>query len=80
MRLSYQGLQDAQAWEKIGVVLPKYDWRKICAVASPATNPDVNDILAFLLSSCEYSLVPWQLSFSSFSFSVKLVPLSHLLC
>ena len=32
MRLSYQGLQDKQAWEKIGVVLPKYDWRKVCSV------------------------------------------------
>ena len=37
MRLSYQGLQDKQAWEKIGVVLPKYDWRKVCAAT--AENP-----------------------------------------
>ena len=32
MRLNYQGLQDKQAWEKAGVVLPKYDWREVCAV------------------------------------------------
>ena len=31
MRLNYQGLQDKRAWENIGVVLPKYDWRKVCA-------------------------------------------------
>ena len=37
MRLNYQGLQDKQAWEKIGVVLPKYDWRKVCSVT--AENP-----------------------------------------
>lgn len=30
MRLNYQGLQDKQAWEKAGVTLPKYDWKKIC--------------------------------------------------
>ena len=29
MRLNYQGLQDKQAWGKIGVVLPKYDWREV---------------------------------------------------
>lgn len=32
MRLCYQGLQDKQAWEKAGVVLPKYDWREVCSV------------------------------------------------
>ena len=37
MRLNYQGLQDRQVWEKIGVVLPKYDWREVCAAT--ADNP-----------------------------------------
>ena len=31
MRLNYQGLQDKQAWEKAGVVLPKYDWHEVCS-------------------------------------------------
>ena len=34
MRLSWQGLQDKQSWEKIGVVLPKYDWREVCDVTA----------------------------------------------
>ena len=30
MKLTYKGLQDKSAWEKIGVALPKYDWRAMC--------------------------------------------------
>lgn len=37
MRLNYQGLQNTRAWENIGVVLPKYDWQKVCA--STEDNP-----------------------------------------
>ena len=31
MKLNYQSLQDKQSWEKIGVVLPKFDWKKMCS-------------------------------------------------
>ena len=30
MKLSFNGIQDKSAWEKIGVALPKYDWKKMC--------------------------------------------------
>lgn len=30
MKLNYNGLQEKSSWEKIGVVLPKYDWREMC--------------------------------------------------
>ena len=29
MKLSFDGIQDKSAWEKIGVALPKFDWKKM---------------------------------------------------
>ena len=31
MKLSYTGIQDRAAWAGAGVVLPDYDWKKMCA-------------------------------------------------
>ena len=31
MKLSYQGIQDKAAFEAAGIVLPKYDWKQMCA-------------------------------------------------
>ena len=30
MKLNFNGIQDKSAWEKIGVALPKYDWKAMC--------------------------------------------------
>ena len=30
MRLSYEGLQNKEAWKAAGVALPKYDWKAMC--------------------------------------------------
>ena len=30
MKLNYEGLKDTQGWEKAGVTLPKFDWKKMC--------------------------------------------------
>ncbi|MBR1603979.1 MAG: mannitol dehydrogenase family protein [Synergistaceae bacterium] len=37
MKLNYKGLSDKNAWEKIGVKLPKHDWQEMCALT--AKNP-----------------------------------------
>ena len=31
MKLNFNGIQNKNSWEKIGVALPKYDWKKMCA-------------------------------------------------
>ena len=28
MKLNYEGLKDRQGWEKAGVALPGFDWKK----------------------------------------------------
>lgn len=30
MKLNYEGLKDRQGWEKAGVALPGFDWKKMC--------------------------------------------------
>lgn len=37
MKLNYSGIQDKTAWENAGVVLPKFDWKKMCEAT--AKNP-----------------------------------------
>ena len=31
MKLSYEGIQNREAWEKAGIALPRYDWRDMAA-------------------------------------------------
>lgn len=31
MKLCYEGLKDCTAWEQVGIKLPTFDWKEMCA-------------------------------------------------
>ena len=36
MKLSYEGLQQKEAWKNAGVTLPEYDWKAMCEATEKA--------------------------------------------